>query len=141
MCIDYAQCGLGGASCGTRPLNKYLLRPEPVTFSFTLRPYEPTIGPLAEALRLATGRSDTLEDLLTHGERSFNLKRLINVDRGISRKDDILPKRFLTVPKTGEGYTPNLPPLESMLDEYYEARGWSRDGIPLAATRDRLELP
>lgn len=100
-----------------------------------------TIGPLSEALRFVTGGSDTAEDLLTHGERSFNLKRLINVDRGISRKDDNLPKRVLTVPKTGEGYTPNLPPLERMLDEYYEARGWSQDGIPLAVTRDRLELP
>jgi aldehyde:ferredoxin oxidoreductase len=100
-----------------------------------------TIGPLAEALRLVTGCSDTVEDLLTHGERSFNLKRLINVDRGISRKDDTLPERLLTVTKSGRGYTANLPPLEKMLDEYYEARGWSREGIPLEVTRRRLNLP
>jgi aldehyde:ferredoxin oxidoreductase len=100
-----------------------------------------TIGPLSRAFGFVTGRSDTLEDLLTHGERSFNLKRLINVDRGISRKDDTLPRRFLTEPKTGEGVTPNLPPLETMLDDYYDARGWSRGGIPIAATRERLRLP
>ena len=100
-----------------------------------------TVGPLCEAFRFVTGRNDTLEELITHGERSFNLKRLINVDRGISRKDDTLPRRVLTVPKTGEGYTPNLPPLEAMLDDYYETRGWSKDGIPLTETRERLELP
>jgi len=100
-----------------------------------------TLGPLAEAFRLVTGGSDTAEDLLLHGERSFTLKRLINVDRGISRKDDTLPSRILTQAKTGEGYTPNLPPLERMLDEYYDVRGWSRDGIPLAETLDRLQLP
>jgi aldehyde:ferredoxin oxidoreductase len=88
-----------------------------------------------------TGRTDDIEDMLVHGERSFNLKRLINVDRGITRKDDILPKRMLTLEKKAEGYTPNLPPLEKMLDEYYKVRGWSAEGIPSKVTIERLELP
>ena len=100
-----------------------------------------TIGPLAEALRHVTGRTDTVEDLITHGERSFNLKRMINVDRGIRRKEDTLPRRLLKMAKRAEGYTPNLPPLEQMLDEHYEARGWSQDGVPLPQTLDRLEIP
>jgi len=100
-----------------------------------------TIGPVSQAFRFVTGREDTLEDLLHHGERSFNLKRLINVHRGISRKDDTLPKRLLTLPKTAPGYTPNLPPLDVMLDEHYRVRGWSADGIPLPETLQRLEIP
>jgi aldehyde:ferredoxin oxidoreductase len=52
-----------------------------------------TIGPLTEAFHHVTGRSDTVEDLIAHGERAFNLKRMINVDRGIRRKDDTRPKR------------------------------------------------
>lgn len=100
-----------------------------------------TIGPLTQALHYVTGRTDTIEDLITHGERSFNLKRMINVDRGVSRKDDTLPKRLLTLPKKAEGYTPNLPPLDQMLDEHYKTRGWSSDGIPLPETIERLELP
>ncbi len=51
LCIDIAQCGLGGASCGPPPLDKYLLKPRPVTFSFTLRPYVPSTGTPAEAAR------------------------------------------------------------------------------------------
>ncbi len=100
-----------------------------------------TIGRVTEALDLATGRTDRLEDYLLHGERSFNLKRQINVARGVGRQDDTLPRRLLTLAKTAEGYTPNLPPLEAMLDEYYQARGWTRDGAPLPETLDRLEIP
>jgi len=99
-----------------------------------------TLGPVTQGFQLVTGRQDTIEDLIRHGERSFNLKRLINVDRGITRQDDTLPKRMLTLAKTAEGYTPNLPPLERMLDDYYEARGWSSEGIPSEETIQRLGL-
>ena len=34
--IDYQQNGLGGNSCGPRPMDKYLLKPQPVEFEFTL---------------------------------------------------------------------------------------------------------
>lgn len=51
LCIDHAQCGLGGASCGPPPLDKYLLKPAPATFSFTLRPYSSTMGRLADVAR------------------------------------------------------------------------------------------
>jgi beta-galactosidase len=38
VCLDYAQMGLGGASCGPPPMRKYQLRAQPVTFRFTLQP-------------------------------------------------------------------------------------------------------
>ena len=30
--------------------------------------------------------------------------------------------------------------LAALLDEYYELRGWDRDGVPLANTLERLDL-
>ena len=99
------------------------------------------IGPVAEAFRCVTGSLETMDDLIRDGERCFNLKRMINVQRGITRKDDTLPRRMLSVPKTAPGYTPNLPPLQGMLDEYYGARGWSQDGMPNRETLDRLQIP
>ncbi len=36
--IDYRQAGLGGNSCGPLPLEKYLLKPEPVNFSLRFDP-------------------------------------------------------------------------------------------------------
>jgi beta-galactosidase/beta-glucuronidase len=38
--LDYAQCGLGSQSCGPGPLEKYLLKPQPVSFPVRLRPFD-----------------------------------------------------------------------------------------------------
>ena len=83
------------------------------------------------------------EEFLSAGERIFNLKRMINVRRGINRKDDTLPARFLTTKRGGgEGdAADNLPPLGVMLDEYYSHRGWSEDGIPTKKKLEGLSLP
>ncbi|MHC5112101.1 MAG: beta-galactosidase, LacZ type [Planctomycetota bacterium] len=52
--LDYAQHGLGGASCGPAPMPKYVLRPEPVTFSFSLRPLASSMGSLSHVARRLT---------------------------------------------------------------------------------------
>jgi len=70
------------------------------------------------------------EEFMRCGERIFNLQRMINVRRGISRKDDTLPGRFLTE-KLREGANKgHVPPLGAMLGEYYVYRGWNAEGIP-----------
>jgi len=38
LCIDAAHMGLGGASCGPRPMNKYILNAKPTRFRYSLRP-------------------------------------------------------------------------------------------------------
>ncbi|HWR11172.1 MAG TPA: aldehyde ferredoxin oxidoreductase family protein [Rectinemataceae bacterium] len=91
-------------------------------------------------LKFATGWDMGLEEFLRAGERIFNLKRLYNVSRGISRKDDHLPKRILTEPKGG-GAGQNLPSdFEASLDRYYALRGWTGDGIPTEAKLKELDL-
>lgn len=91
---------------------------------------------ILEWLNYATGWDMDLEEFLRCGERIFNLQRMINVRRGISRKDDILPARILTRKRGGKGaVAENLPPLGAMLNEYYSCRGWDEDGIP---TREKL---
>ncbi len=85
---------------------------------------------LTEWLNAVTGWDYGVEDLALCGERIFNLKRLYNNHLGLSRKDDTLPGRLLTH-KRGEGGTvKSLPPLNIMLSDYYELRGWSEEGIP-----------
>ena len=91
-------------------------------------------------LNALTGFDYTVEEVLTAGERIFTLKRMFNVQCGISRLDDTLPRRIAEVPRPDGGAADNLPPLAAMLTEYYEARGWDDDGRPLADTLDRLGL-
>jgi len=75
------------------------------------------------------------------GERIFNLKRLYNVNCGISRKDDTLPPRILTHRRKKGGTANNLPPLGRMLSEYYEYRGWNEEGIPQQEKLTQLDIP
>jgi aldehyde:ferredoxin oxidoreductase len=101
------------------------------------------VGPnlLAEWVNLSLGWEWDVEDVLLVGERLFNLKRLINVRWGISRKEDTLPPRMLTHARPSGNAKGNLPHLGKMLGEYYALRGWSEDGIPTPEKLKELGLP
>lgn len=80
------------------------------------------------------------EKALIIGERIQNLRRLFNVRRGVSIKDDTLPTRILAR-RRGEGGAPDsLPPLGRMLADYYAFRGWTPEGIPTRAKLASLGL-
>jgi len=83
----------------------------------------------------ATGVPYTLEDFVHIGERTWNLERLWNLNAGMTKADDTLPKRLLKEPhKAGpsKGVTVNL---DAMLPIYYEQRGWNDEGVP---TQEKL---
>ena len=92
-------------------------------------------GHVADLVNAALGWHWTLNDVLTTGERLFNLKRLINLRLGITRADDTLPHRLLTEPRPTGGAAGVLPDLDLLLEEYYRARGWTPEGVP---TQERL---
>ncbi len=95
---------------------------------------------IAEWVSKVTGWDFDQKELLTAGERIFNLKRKINVKLGISRKDDTLPPRLLVHDRQEGNAAGSLPHLGKMLFEYYNLRGWSLEGIPLPETLERLGL-
>jgi len=96
------------------------------------------------------------EELLRAGERIVNLERMYNVRLGFSRADDRLPARFTESPATVYVFSPpqgekDTKPvgvareglvigLETMLDEYYALRGWTRSGIPTPEKLGELGL-
>jgi aldehyde:ferredoxin oxidoreductase len=104
------------------------------------RPLKP--GRLVSALRFVTGWDISLEEFLTVGERIFNLGRLFNVREGVGRIQDVLPNRFSERLQEGGSVDEAITKedLDGMLDEYYELRGWSREGIPKEETLSRLGL-
>jgi aldehyde:ferredoxin oxidoreductase len=95
---------------------------------------------LVDWLNLITGRETGIDDLMEVGERVFNLKRLYNNRLGISRKDDFLPPRFLTLNRHGEELTNQLPPIGQMLSDYYDYRDWTEDGCPTQGLLHELAL-
>lgn len=74
-------------------------------------------------------------DLLKIGERVINLGRLFNIREGVSRKDDTLPKRFYEN-QVGEAEGA----FDAMVDQYYRARGWDKEGRPTLRKLVDLDL-
>ena len=82
----------------------------------------------------------SVDNLMAVGERIWNLERQYNLAAGFTGKDDTLPKRLLKdAAKAGpaKGLTAGL---DKMLPEYYQLRGWSKDGVPSDDTLSRLAL-
>ncbi|MCB8966105.1 MAG: aldehyde ferredoxin oxidoreductase family protein [Ardenticatenaceae bacterium] len=74
----------------------------------------------------------TVDDVLTAGERIYNLERYFNNLAGFREGSDYLPKRFLEEPSTMPGSEGHVCELDLMLDEYYTARGWENGVVPEA---------
>ncbi len=97
---------------------------------------------IAELVNRALGWSWTAEDVYRTGERIFNLKRMINIRLGVRAQDDRLPYRLAHEPRPSGSAAGVLPDMESILKEYYEARGWDpATGIPTPHKLAELGLP
>jgi aldehyde:ferredoxin oxidoreductase len=84
-------------------------------------------------INAVTGWSLNLGEVEKLGERIYNLERAFNCREGVRRKDDHLPFRTSHQPiPSGPSQGMYCPPQEfnSLLDEYYQMRGWDKNGIP-----------
>jgi aldehyde:ferredoxin oxidoreductase len=98
---------------------------------------------IADLTTAATGIPFTAEQIQQVGERVNNIARLFNGREGFSRKDDTFPERLMTEPiKAGAsaGQLISQADLDTMLNEYYEARGWDNSGTPTPAKLSELGL-
>jgi aldehyde:ferredoxin oxidoreductase len=77
----------------------------------------------------ATGMTQNYADMVKVGERINNIERLFNLREGYTRKDDVLPKRFLEPMPDGQSKGQTFD-VGRMLDSYYRLRGWDQQGIP-----------
>ncbi len=90
-----------------------------------------------------TGLDVSEEDLMTAGERIYNLERYYNNLAGFDGDDDDLPDRFVeghenAIPAQGasEG---ELAELDQLKEEYYEVRDWV-DGVVPDEKLDELDI-
>ena len=92
---------------------------------------------------LATGIETDEKSMETAAERVYNIERAFGVRMGLSRKDDVLAGKW------GTGPVPNGPfkgemidaaKWETMLDDYYQHRGWDKNGIPTPEKLKELGL-
>lgn len=108
-----------------------------VMCNFAIIPSESVV----ELVNAAAGLKMTLAELLSTGERGWNLKRAINIRLGLTGADDRLPKALLEPLQDGNsaGFAPDFP---AMLSAYYQARGWEPgSGKPTAERLNALGIP
>jgi aldehyde:ferredoxin oxidoreductase len=97
----------------------------------------------AKMYSLAVGIPMTADEIRRCGERISNLGRIYNLREGIGRAKDNLPYRVMHDPiKSGvaKGSLVTQAELDLLLDDYYETRGWSKEGVPSAAKLKELGL-
>ncbi len=101
------------------------------------------VGDLAKLYSLATGIEMSPGSLKLVGERINNLARAFNAREGFSRKDDSLPPKLLSTPiprGPSKGSVVASADLDILLDDYYAARGWTREGVPTEAKLKELGI-
>lgn len=81
---------------------------------------------------LATGMELDKDGLWKIFQRNRNLVRALNVRRGLRRKDERPPEDHWKV-RDHEFE-------QKLLDDYYEFKGWTKEGIPTKETLDKLGL-
>ena len=97
----------------------------------------------AALVSAATGFNYTPDEVYQVGERVNNVAKLFNMSAGFTRADDTFPDRILEEEiKAGaaKGQRISREDLDFMLDEYYAARGWAKDGTPTKEKLAELDL-
>ena len=114
--------------------DQYTIVDSLIVCKFSRGTYYKGFEDMAKLYSLVTGFEVTAEDMRLAGERINNVARLFNVREGLGRKDDTLPYKVMHLPVPDEGPSKGAyvtqKELDFLLDDYYETRGWTKDGIP-----------
>jgi aldehyde:ferredoxin oxidoreductase len=116
-----------------------------IVCKFSRGTYYDGLKDLANYYTLATGIPMTAEELDKDGERIENLARLFNIREGKgTREYDTLPWKIKNapVPEDGpaKGAVVSDEEFQVGLDDYYEARGWTMEGVPTVEKLNELGL-
>lgn len=75
-------------------------------------------------IKSTTGITMNQSELKKMANNIVTATREFNLQNGLTRKDDTLPKRFFETPLPETGKIINKSDLDKMVDDYYSLRGW-----------------
>ena len=115
-----------------------------IVCKFSRGTYYKELQDMAKLYSLVTGIEMTAEELKKSGERINTVARLINIREGLGRKDDTLPWKVMNLPIPDDGPVKGAvvtqKELDLLLDDYYDSRGWTAEGVPTAAKLKELGM-
>jgi len=99
----------------------------------------------SELFYYITGKKRSWEDMLKISERIWHLTRAFSAReiKDFGRSYDYPPPRFYEEPISSgpnEGHFLTHDEIDFLLDAYYQARGWDKNGIPTKETLERVGL-
>jgi len=94
----------------------------------------------ASLFSYVVGETLSAHDLMTAGERIWNLERLFNLREGFTGKDDTLPARLLHEPMPAGPAQGHVVELDHLLQDYYRVREWDERGVPTPEKLAKLGL-
>lgn len=97
------------------------------------------ILPHPYSISLVTGSKMNINKFIKTGERGYNLERIINIRQGLKGSQDTLPKRLINELQRADDSDSKVK-LKKMLKDYYNIRGWDKDGIPTKRRLKKLGL-
>ena len=98
---------------------------------------------VSDIYTMATGIPLTAEELHQVGPRVCNLKKAFNIREGWTKADDWMPPRVMEDPiPSGPSKGAYVKPeeLRLLIDDYYQARGWTEEGLIPKSTLIALGL-
>ncbi len=101
------------------------------------------IEDVANLFSTATGIEMDEKAITAAAERIYTVEKAYLVRHGITREDDKIHGKWEHEPISGgpcDGERIHPDKFDKLLDEYYELRGWDKNGIPTAATLTALGL-
>jgi aldehyde:ferredoxin oxidoreductase len=124
--------------------NTYAVIDSLIICKFSRGTYYKGLVEMAKLYNLVTGIDMNAEELNQSGERINTIARLINIREGLGRKDDTLPWKVMNLPIPDEGPVKGAvvtqKELDLLLDDYYDSRGWTLEGIPTLAKLKALGM-
>lgn len=93
--------------------------------------FEDRFAAMSEMLRLVTGVSYSVDELRKTAHRIVTAKKLFNIRQGWTPEEDRLPARFMTDSLNNKATGSSVlsqPKLDSLIEQYNLARGWTREG-------------
>ncbi len=96
-----------------------------------------------DLIQAATGWEYSMDEYMQTGERRLNMLRAFNAREGMTRKEDVLPKKMYKALKGGatDGVKLSEEEIERAKDVYYAMSGWDVEtGTPTRAKLDELGI-
>jgi aldehyde:ferredoxin oxidoreductase len=129
--VDRMHVGPEAAQYAVETENEAAVMDSLILCKFLRGVFDDKMAVMAEMLELITGWNTTAAEMQQTAQRIVTARKWYNIRQGWTPAEDTLPKRFLSEPLpdgASQGAMLTKQRLQTLIEAYNSARGWSTDG-------------